>query len=304
MRKHLRRLQRIWIDWPIYFITTCTFRRREILASKEVAAILLEEWRTALIAIWLVRRRPLAPSGPALPGASGFDKLKSLPNPGPTLADALRDAAADLARSLEIGSPLLNDTILEAAHAFLATSAEWKNGQLKARGATYNQLLIRLYAEAQKNVFATSVPEYHTIWDSLLGEELLKAHARSNARVTRVFVFNKRDELTQNLIDTMRRQDKAQIEVLAYFDDEDELFQFSPDIARDFTVIDDGAAIGVTALIDPEVSEAQWFLRDNDRTGRFVSYSESLRKGSQRLDEVERWWKRHSKSTDDSQGAK
>jgi putative transposase len=47
MHKHLRRLERVWIDWPIYFITTCTFRRRAILASNAVAGILIEEWRTA-----------------------------------------------------------------------------------------------------------------------------------------------------------------------------------------------------------------------------------------------------------------
>ena len=47
MHKHLRRLERVWIDWPIYFITTCTFNRRAILASKEVAKILVEEWRKA-----------------------------------------------------------------------------------------------------------------------------------------------------------------------------------------------------------------------------------------------------------------
>jgi len=47
MRKHLRRLERVWIDWPIYFITTCSFRRRPILASKEVAEILSDEWEDA-----------------------------------------------------------------------------------------------------------------------------------------------------------------------------------------------------------------------------------------------------------------
>src|SRR6266550_664935 len=30
-----------------YFVTTCTFKRRTILASKEVAAILVDEWRNA-----------------------------------------------------------------------------------------------------------------------------------------------------------------------------------------------------------------------------------------------------------------
>ena len=47
MRKHLRRLERVWVDWPIYFITTCTLDRRRILASKEVTGILTDEWRNA-----------------------------------------------------------------------------------------------------------------------------------------------------------------------------------------------------------------------------------------------------------------
>lgn len=41
MHKHLRRLERIWIDAPIYFITTCTRDRRPVLARDGVAAILL-----------------------------------------------------------------------------------------------------------------------------------------------------------------------------------------------------------------------------------------------------------------------
>jgi REP element-mobilizing transposase RayT len=40
-------LHRVWIDHPIYFVTTCTFRRREILPSPGVAAILIDEWRKA-----------------------------------------------------------------------------------------------------------------------------------------------------------------------------------------------------------------------------------------------------------------
>jgi putative transposase len=45
MHKHLRRLERVWIDWPIYFITTCTFKRHPLLASREVAEILVDEWQ-------------------------------------------------------------------------------------------------------------------------------------------------------------------------------------------------------------------------------------------------------------------
>ncbi len=45
--KHLRRLERIWIDSPIYFVTTCTKNRRQILVCEEVASILIDEWRAA-----------------------------------------------------------------------------------------------------------------------------------------------------------------------------------------------------------------------------------------------------------------
>jgi len=47
VHKHLRRLERVWIDSPIYFITTCTFERHPILNSADIAAILVQEWRTA-----------------------------------------------------------------------------------------------------------------------------------------------------------------------------------------------------------------------------------------------------------------
>jgi REP element-mobilizing transposase RayT len=47
VHKHLRRLERVWVNWRIYFITTCTFERRRILNSNQFAAILVQEWRTA-----------------------------------------------------------------------------------------------------------------------------------------------------------------------------------------------------------------------------------------------------------------
>jgi REP element-mobilizing transposase RayT len=42
---HLTRLDRIWIDNPIFFITTCTKERRNNLANSEIAKILIEEWK-------------------------------------------------------------------------------------------------------------------------------------------------------------------------------------------------------------------------------------------------------------------
>ena len=45
--RHLRRLDSVWIDSPIYFITSCTAGRRPVLANRETHAVLREEFETA-----------------------------------------------------------------------------------------------------------------------------------------------------------------------------------------------------------------------------------------------------------------
>jgi len=45
--RHLRRLSRIYIGDPIYFITTCAYKRRCLLACDDVAAILHDEFSKA-----------------------------------------------------------------------------------------------------------------------------------------------------------------------------------------------------------------------------------------------------------------
>ncbi|MEZ5387819.1 MAG: transposase [Prosthecobacter sp.] len=45
-RKHLRRLSRLWVDDPLFFVTACVDGRAPQLASEAVHAILREVWRT------------------------------------------------------------------------------------------------------------------------------------------------------------------------------------------------------------------------------------------------------------------
>jgi REP element-mobilizing transposase RayT len=47
VHKHLRRLDRVWVKDPIYFITTCTYRRQAILTDDAVATVLVDEWQSA-----------------------------------------------------------------------------------------------------------------------------------------------------------------------------------------------------------------------------------------------------------------
>ena len=48
MHKHLRRLDRVWVHDPIYFITTCTYRRKPLLADPSPRLQSWSaEWQTA-----------------------------------------------------------------------------------------------------------------------------------------------------------------------------------------------------------------------------------------------------------------
>jgi len=44
IHKHLSRLSNVWVNNPRYFVTICTYNRREVLANDKVAEILRIEW--------------------------------------------------------------------------------------------------------------------------------------------------------------------------------------------------------------------------------------------------------------------
>jgi putative transposase len=43
----LRRLSEVWIEKPIWFITTCTEKRAKVLTNSSVPEILVSEWKSA-----------------------------------------------------------------------------------------------------------------------------------------------------------------------------------------------------------------------------------------------------------------
>jgi REP element-mobilizing transposase RayT len=63
IHKHLARLERVWVDSPIFFITTCTADRRRALAIDEFHAICLQVWRACERHYgWIVGRYVLMPN--------------------------------------------------------------------------------------------------------------------------------------------------------------------------------------------------------------------------------------------------
>ncbi len=62
MHKHLTRLERVWVEAPIYFLTACTEKRRKVLARDSAVEILVDEWRAAHARHgWLVGRYVVMP---------------------------------------------------------------------------------------------------------------------------------------------------------------------------------------------------------------------------------------------------
>ena len=62
LHKHLKRLDRVWLEPPIYFLTTCTHERRRILTQPKAADVLIEEWCQAAVRLrWAVGRYVIMP---------------------------------------------------------------------------------------------------------------------------------------------------------------------------------------------------------------------------------------------------
>ena len=60
--KHLKRLARVWITDPVFFITTCSHQRQTILANTQIAKILVDEWAGARERHgWMVGRYVIMP---------------------------------------------------------------------------------------------------------------------------------------------------------------------------------------------------------------------------------------------------
>src|SRR5207245_11155996 len=61
MHGHLRRLDRVWLDPAIFFVTACTRNRKAILASEQVTEILIDDWQNAQRHGWHVGRYVIMP---------------------------------------------------------------------------------------------------------------------------------------------------------------------------------------------------------------------------------------------------
>jgi len=102
-RVHLRRLPRLWVKQPIYFLTTCTHNRQPFLTQPGIAQVLIESWRaSSAINGWIVGRYVVMPDHAHFFATRAQDR-KSLSE---FMRDWKRWTAGAIKRALPILSPV------------------------------------------------------------------------------------------------------------------------------------------------------------------------------------------------------
>ena len=175
---------------------------------------------------------------------------------------------------------------------FRVRTDEWARGQLRATPERYNQAVLEVYRNAKSSIECTSVMDYESTWTSQLGAEILQTHDESNASVTRIFIFSFRSDLDAEKMEIMRaHQQHANVQVLVYFDKEEEMFSFPGAISRDFTIIDSGRIVGVADFYSGEKRQATWHFNNEGLKKLVLDSWEQLKKQSETYDQVEKWWR-------------
>jgi hypothetical protein len=114
------------------------------------------------------------------------------------------------------------------------------------------------------------------MWLSPTGKRILDVQRlNQTARSTRVFIFDGRSDVTDEDRKLFDEHRAAGVEIRLYFDSEDQTFMFPGDLGRDWTIVDDGRAIGVTRSVS-DYFEARWYFQSKDRIGKFLDYRRKL----------------------------
>jgi predicted acylesterase/phospholipase RssA len=209
---------------------------------------------------------------------------------GQRASDAIAAIAKNTLQAIEKSHPSLTDKVLHELDELRNVSSTWSDGQTIVGGSDYHEMLKNVYESARATIQATVDLEFvREVWSDEFNERVMTAAHLSGARVTRIFVFNKRGDLDEKLLTMMRSQREAGVEVLAYFDDEDNTFTFSPDLSRAFTIVDGGDAIGVVESANRELPRARWYFRNDDRKEFFVKTFQRIAQASVSLSELDAW---------------
>ncbi len=191
------------------------------------------------------------------------------------LESTLRKLSDNARTGYRIPHRPLQDEVTFQCSELASMSTSWAEGQLRV-AQRYQGVLAQVYELATKNIFSTSIPLYRNVWKSEAGYALLKLQqSNKNATSTRVFVFDRHDEVTDDDKKIFEQHRAHGIEVLLFFDEKWPL-SFPASMGNDWTLVDDGEVIGVT-LRTSDAYEAQWFFGNKVKGAQFCIQRDKLR---------------------------
>lgn len=168
--------------------------------------------------------------------------------------------------------------LMQTLSSWRLVAADWSKAEVRISESSATNLVVRkLYSEASFTVFSTCAEQYLAQWNTPHGDSILRSHKISPAKVIRVFLFSTRADIDSIADQIFTRHSNAGIDVRIFINDET-AFNFPPELSQDFTVIDEGAAIGVTTAFTAAFSgepqtQATWYF---DNTNRIDSYNQMI----------------------------
>lgn len=203
------------------------------------------------------------------------------------LTDTLSELFSNITKGLSNDQEEFRQELASHCQEWHNTSKDWPQGKIIVR-QNYEDLLKTLYRSAKTSIVSTSVPGYQKTWTSDLGKSLIKIQkANDKAKSTRIFIFNEREDITNDDHEVFEEQFKANIEVRILYNRATSTFPFPADVGNDWTIVDGGSAIGITRHMD-EHYEAQWFFGDKQQANRFANFQKKLMEDSIPLEEFKK----------------
>jgi hypothetical protein len=236
-----------------------------------VVILTLAAFGSALIAILIISRFTTKGEQVSVTGDSALDEQLS------QVSKAIQNA-------LQVKNQTLTLALTRRIEALAEEAGIWKKGQLRAEGNAYPAILINLYQQANNSVFSTSIPRYLFNWKDALGKRILDTNRENKrATTTRVFAFKSRVEVDEDAKDIMREQHTCGVRVFVFLAEDHPEVEFP----RDFTIIDDGAAIGETFSFDEDDVGCIWHFNDQAKTRLYRSMRTDLLRYSIAFDQFD-----------------
>lgn len=186
----------------------------------------------------------------------------------------LRKLVAHAHAAYNIRHDMFHDYIESWCTRHLEQSQLWPEGAMTIESDSITWL-ENVYHNATTEIFSTTIPSFMPIWRTLKGRQLLLAQAKLKVPSTRIFVFRSERSVKAADRTTMAEHRAAGITVRTFFDRAISAFDWDPSkIETDFTFVDNGDVIGVTA--ETKHYRSRWFFKNDEKKKEYKRHKESL----------------------------